>query len=70
MIKENQPVHGRIQRGGDKRSGPPLKNHKTRGLHSITGPDPLKKQASIQSWVTIDQHLVVFGSPLSPHRLE
>ena len=28
---------------GDRGSGPPLKNHKNIGFHSITGPDPLKK---------------------------
>ena len=36
-------AHGRIQRGGgDRGSGPPLKNHKTLGFLSNTGPDPLK----------------------------
>ena len=44
--------HMRGFRGGNRGSGPPLKNHKNIGFLSNTGPDPLKKsqshQASIQ----------------------
>ena len=44
-------------RGGDRGSGPPLKNHKNIGFISNTGPDPLKKsqryKASIQCWAII-----------------
>ena len=29
-------------RGGDRGSGPPLKNHKNKGFLDNTGPDPLK----------------------------
>ena len=35
--------------GGDRRSGPPLKNHKNIGFLSNTGPDPLKKLQSQHS---------------------
>ena len=34
--------HARIQSGGDRGSGPPLKNHKNVGFFSNTGPDPIK----------------------------
>ena len=40
-------------RGGDRGSGPPLKNHKNIGFPSNIDPDPLKSQsyqASIQWW--------------------
>ena len=33
-------LHGWIQRG-DRMSGPPMKNHKTKGFLSNTGLDPL-----------------------------
>ena len=33
-------MHG--SRGGDRGSGPPLKNHKNIGFLNNTGPDPLK----------------------------
>ena len=42
--------HVWIQRGGDRGSGPSLKNHKNIGSLSNTGPEPLKNQASIQCW--------------------
>ena len=32
----------RVQRGGDRGSRPPLKNHKNLGFLRNTGPDPLK----------------------------
>ena len=49
-------------RGGDRGSGPPLKNHKHLGFPSNTGPDPLKSyQARIQCRVingmTTKRHL-------------
>ena len=48
--------HMRGFRGGNRGSGPPLKNHKNIGFLSNTGPDPLKKitkpssQHSIFKW--------------------
>ena len=53
--------------GGDRGSGPPLKNHKNIGFSSSTGPDPLKNrsyQASFQCWAIIGtpakRHLMAF----------
>ena len=54
--------HGRI-RGGDRGSGPPLKNHKNIVFPSNFDPDPLKSQsyqASIQCWAII-------GTPAKRH---
>ena len=46
-------MHVRIQRG-DRRSGPPLEDHKNIGFFSNTGPDPLKI-------VKLPSQLLIFG---------
>ena len=61
-------MHVRIQRGGgDRGSGPTLKNHKNIGFSSHTGPDPLNihsYQDSIQCWTIVGtpakRHLMAF----------
>ena len=45
-------------KGGNRGSGPHLKNHKNIGFPSIIGPDPLKSQsyqATIQCWAIISR---------------
>ena len=39
--RKSHVLHGRIQRGGDRGSGPP-ENHKNIGFLCNTGPGPLK----------------------------
>ena len=57
--------HGRIQRGGgDRGSGPPLKNHKNIGFPSNIDPDPLKitklpsQHSMVGHWLTRQQNAI------------
>ena len=47
--------------GGDRGSGPPLKNHENIGFLSNNGPEPLRNQAIIQCRIII--------SPTAKHHL-
>ena len=42
-------------RGGDRGSGPPLKNHKNIGFLSNTGPDPLKNHKATKPALNVGQ---------------
>ena len=42
-------------RGWDRRSGPPLKNHKNKGFLRNTGPDPLKNYKATKPAFNVGQ---------------
>ena len=57
----------RGSRGGNRGSGPPLKNHKNIGFLSNTGPDSLKFTKKSQSYQVSIQCWAISGTPANRH---
>ena len=57
--------------GGDRGSGPPLKNHENIGFLSNTGPDPLKNHKAIKLAFNVGKRNAIYWwylDPSSPHQ--
>ena len=56
-----------VSRGGDRGSGPPLKNHKNIGFSSNTGPDPLKNREATKPAFNVGPSLACQGKAIKWH---
>ena len=63
MIKTSSSSWANLEGGGDRGSGPSLKNHRNIGFLSNTGPDPLINHKATKTAFNVGQHRPASETP-------